>query len=343
MRYTTFKKIVFIICIVQMAWVQGQEGIPVYTDYFVDNLYLLHPSMAGGADYAKIRLTARQQWFDEERAPNIQTLNFNARLNENSGIGAILYKDENGYHSQSGAFLTYAHHLMFSRGRVELNQLSFGLSAGVVQAQLDETQFDPRDFDPIIAGIVQSSSYFNVDTGVSYNFLNFSAHFTVKNLLFTNRRIYSDEFESNNQRSYIFSTSYFISPRSIDWAFEPSLLISYKERTGEGFFDVNAKAYKNLGIARIWGGVSYRRSFDGAQYLDGEEIKDQNLQYITPVLGFNYKKFIFAYTYSYQRGNVRFDSGGYHQITLGYNIFKGKVNTWSQDMRYNGMLRPRGY
>lgn len=338
-----FKTLAFIIGILNIGFVQAQEGIPVYSDYFVDNLYLLHPSMAGGADYAKIRLTARQQWFDQDRAPNIQTLNFNARLNENSGIGTILFKDENGYHSQKGAYLTYAHHLLFSRSRADLNQLSFGLSAGLIQSQLDETQFDPRDFDPIIAGIVQSSSYVNVDVGMSYNFLNFSSHFTVKNLLFTNRRLYSEEFESNNQRSYLFSAAYFLTPRTIYWAFEPSFLVSYKERTGEGFFDANIKAYKNVGVARVWGGVSYRRSFDGAQYTNGVEVADQNLQYITPVVGFNYKKFLLAYTYSYQTGSVRFSNGGFHQITLGYNIFKGRVNNWEQDMRYNGMLRPRGY
>ncbi len=59
---------------------------------------------------------------------------------------------------------------MFSRSKYDLNQLSFGLSAGLIQSRLDETNFDPNDFDPIIAGIIQSTGYFNVDAGVSYNF-----------------------------------------------------------------------------------------------------------------------------------------------------------------------------
>jgi hypothetical protein len=45
------------------------------------------------------------------------------------------------------------------------------------------------------------------------------------------------------------------------------------------------------------------------------------LQYITPFFGFNYKNFMIAYTYSKVSGPILFDTGGYHQITLGMNLF----------------------
>ena len=41
----------------------SQEILPVYSDYLSDNYFLLHPSMAGAANCAKVRLTGRQQWF----------------------------------------------------------------------------------------------------------------------------------------------------------------------------------------------------------------------------------------------------------------------------------------
>lgn len=298
----------------------SQDGVPIYSDYFADNLYLLHPSMAGAAVYNQVRLTARQQWFDQDEAPNLQTLSVNARLGESSGLGAIVFNDKNGYHSQTGMYLTYAHHLMFSRSNVDLNQLSFGLSAGFIQNRLDETKFDPNDFDPIIAGILQSSSYFNIDVGMSYNFLNFSGHFTIKNVIFQNRKLNSERYESNNQRRYLISAAYAIGKYGETWTYEPSFLFQFSESTGEQAIDANFKAYREMDFGKLWGGVSYRRSFDGAEFIDGTEINDQKLQYITPVLGVNFKKFMFAYTYSYQIGNIKFDSGGYHQITLGYNF-----------------------
>lgn len=302
----------------------SQDGIPVYSDYFADNLYLLHPSMAGAATHNQIRLTARQQWFDQKEAPNLQTLSFNARIGERSGIGAIVFNDKNGYHSQTGGYLTYAHHIMFSRSEADLNQLSFGLSAGLTQSRLDETNFDLTDFDPVIAGIMQSSSYFNVDAGVSYNFLDFSSHFTVKNIIFQNRGIYTDGYESKNQRKYLLSAAYAIGKYGADWSYEPSFLYQLTERTKEQAIDINFKAYRKMDFGQLWGGLSYRRSFDGAEFRDGTKISDQKLQYFTPVLGINYKNFIFAYTYSYQLGNIVLDSGGFHQITLGYDFLGGR-------------------
>ena len=302
----------------------SQDGIPVYSDYLSDNLYLLHPSMAGAASNNQIRMTARKQWFDQNEAPNMQTLNFNARVGERSGIGAIFFNDKNGYHSQTGGYLTYAHHIMFSRSEVDLNQLSFGLSFGIIQSRLDETQFDPLDFDPIIAGIIQSSSYFNVDAGVSYNFLNFSGHFTVKNIISQNRNLNSSDFESSNQRKYIVSAAYALGNYGSSWTYEPSLMYQFQERTKEQLIDINGKLYRAMDFGKLWGGLSYRRSFDGAEYLDGVEIKNQKLQYLTAILGVNLNKFLFSYTYTNQMGNVKFTNGAFHQITLGFNFLGGR-------------------
>lgn len=318
------KQIPIILFLLSSLYGFSQDGIPVYSDYLSDNYYLLHPSMAGAASHNQIRLTARKQWFDQKNAPNLQTLSFNARVGEQSGVGVILYNDKNGYHSQTGGYLTYAHHIMFSRSEADLNQLSFGLSAGLTQSRLDETNFDLTDFDPVIAGIIQSTSYFNVDAGVSYNFLDFSGHFTVKNIIFQNRSIYSEKYESNNQRKYLLSAAYAIGQYGADWSYEPSLLFQWSERTGEQAIDVNFKAYRKMEFGQLWGGLSYRRSFDGAEYLNGTEIKGQKLQYYTPILGINFNNFLFAYTYSYQAGNVKYESGGYHQITLGYDFLGGR-------------------
>ena len=81
-----------------------------------------------------------------------------------------------------------------------------------------------------------------------------------------------------------------------------------------------------MDFGRLWGGLSYRRSFDGAEFQSGASLSSQKLQFISPVIGVNFNKFMFAYTYSHQIGEVRFSNGGYHQITLGYNFMdRGKA------------------
>ena len=318
---TVFNKLIFIAILgVFTHSVSAQEGLPIYSDYLTDNYYLLHPSMAGVSNCNKIRLTGRQQWFGDENAPSLQTMSINGRIGDSpSGVGAIFFNDKNGYHSQSGAYLTYAHHLMFSRNTIDLNMLSFGLSAGLIQYKLDETAF--LEFDPIIAGIEQSASDFNIDFGFSYHFINFYAHATVKNVL-ANEGVNINEqgVSYDNLRTYLFSAGNVFSKLGSEWSFEPSLMFAYKDATKESFIDVNFKSYKELDFGNLFAGISYRRSFDGAEFTTDSGVSSQKLQYFTPIVGAEYNNFMFAYTYSYQANSVVFNNGGYHQITLGYNF-----------------------
>ena len=318
---TVFNKLVFIAILgVFTHSVSAQEGLPIYSDYLTDNYYLLHPSMAGVSNCNKIRLTGRQQWFGDENAPSLQTMSINGRIGDSpSGVGAIFFNDKNGYHSQSGAYLTYAHHLMFSRNTIDLNMLSFGLSAGLIQYKLDETAF--LEFDPIIAGIEQSASDFNIDFGFSYHFINFYAHATVKNVLANEGvNIIEQGVSYDNLRTYLFSAGNVFSKLGSEWSFEPSLMFAYKDATKESFIDVNFKSYKELDFGNLFAGISYRRSFDGAEFTTDSGVSSQKLQYFTPIVGAEYNNFMFAYTYSYQANSVVFNNGGYHQITLGYNF-----------------------
>lgn len=317
--YNKIKLLAFLFFISNYSF--SQEGIAVYSDYLSDNYYLIHPSMAGASNCAKIRLTARKQWFGQEDAPELQTLSINGKVSEKAGAGIILFNDKNGYHSQKGVKFTYAYHLMFSRDEIDLNQLSFGISGGLIQSQLDETEFrQSGDFDPIIDGtIVQKDSYFNVDFGASYNYLDFYAHGTVKNAIETRRNIYT-EYESDNLRKYLLSTGYVFGDKDrILW--EPSILFQLVEKTNEKSIDINMKAYKDFDFGKLWGGLSYRRSFDSAEYTNGSGVSKQRLQYFTPIVGVNFNNFMFAYTYSQVSGAMKFDNGGYHQITLGINLF----------------------
>ncbi|MFK7747324.1 MAG: type IX secretion system membrane protein PorP/SprF [Kordia sp.] len=320
-----FKKYLAIVAIafgVQCSF--SQDGLPVYVDYLSDNLYLIHPSMAGASNASKLRLTARQQWFDVDNAPSLQTLSFNTRIGDKVGFGAIAYNDENGNFSQQGAYLTFAYHLLLSRNRVDLNQLSFGISTGFTQGSLDETGFDIiNNPDPAILGTRLNTTYFNVDFGASYYFFDFYAHLTVKNALPTQRDLFSQEFESQNQRRYLASAGYTFGQYGSDWKYEPSMMFQYTEETQESSIDANIKVYRSLEFGSVWGGLSYRRSLDGAEFVNGTQVDNQKLQYITPFIGVNYNKFMFAYTYSYQANSLVLSNGGYHQLTLGYDFGRG--------------------
>lgn len=318
----------FVFSILLAQELHAQEGISVYSDYLTDNYYLLHPSMAGASNKAKIRLTARQQWAGVDNPPGLQTLSFNSKVGEKSGIGAILFNDRNGYHSEKGAKLTYAHHLSFSRNYFDLNQLSFGISAGMMQTVLDETTFTREPFDPTITGGLEVKDVsFNVDAGASYHYLDFYAHFTVKNLLNVKSDIYSDR-ETNNRRRYLFSLGYVFGNnydrygRANGFSWEPSMMLQYVEATKETFVDANIKMYKDFSNGQFFAGLSYRTGVDGATYTTNSSgPKKQFYNALSPILGVRYKNLMVGYTYTHVIGGVAFDKIGFHQLTLGFNLF----------------------
>ena len=331
MPLMNLKKHYLLFAILISQFIFSQEGIPVFADYLSDNLSLVHPSMAGASNANKIRLTARKQWFDVDNAPNTESANINFRTGDKVGLGGIVYQDENGRFSQTGVFVTFAYHLLFSRDRTDLNMLSFGISPGFIQANVNEVGLDdPLDPDPLIIGREQKYGYFNMDIGVSYNYLDWFAHFTVKNALPITRTLFDNPnntiIEPNNQRRYVFSLGRTFGLRNGSWAIEPSILYQATDRTKENAIDANLKMYKGFGeIATLWGGLSYRRNFDGAEFSQtGIEIESQKLQYITPFLGINYKHWLVGYTYSYQSYSVVLSNGGFHQLTLGYDFGKRK-------------------
>ena len=322
-QFLTVIKSILIIFFVLLSGtsIKAQEVIPTYSDYLTDNLYLIHPSMAGAADRNQIRLTARQQWFDVDNAPSLQTLAVNGRVGDKLGLGGIVFNDQNGNFSKIGAYGTVAYHLHFARNEF-LNQLSFGISAGIIQHRLDQSGF--TEFDPIVSGSNVSDIFGNMDIGMSYYYLDFFAHLAAKNIISVRRELFYSDAVPSNQRKYLFSTGYVFTNNN-DWSYEPSILFQLREATNEMNIDLNMKVYREVDFGQLWGGLSYRNSFEGAEYTaEGNAIESQKLRYITPFIGLDYNNFMFGYTFSYQFNSVVLSNNGFHQITIGYNFGKSR-------------------
>lgn len=286
----------------------AQETLPIYSDYLSDNVFLIHPSAAGIGTCGKIRLTARNQWQGVPNAPSLQTLSFHNKFGEKAALGFIAFNDKNGYHSQKGIQVAYAYHLELGSNSL-FQQLSFGLSATAVQNQSDQRTFFG---DPTVQQLIESNSYFNADFSVAYHKEGFSSYFTVKNLLLTAKNNLNNSLEPLDLRNYILSAGYYFEFKN-KINLEPSVMLQFREGTGEKIADFNVKAYKNFSKAQLWAAVSYRRSFDSNAI--------ENLQYVTPIVGVNFNKMMFSYTYTKQLGDIVFADTGYHQISLGLNVF----------------------
>ena len=286
----------------------AQETLPIYSDYLSDNVYLVHPSAAGIGNTGKLRFTARQQWAGIKDAPTLQTISFHNRFGQKAALGFVLFNDSNGFHSQKGFQGTYAYHLDLDRGAF-IDQLSFGVSLTAVQNTVDQTQFFG---DPTVAQLIQSDSYFNADFSVAYHKAGFSSYFTVKNLLLSAKNNLNSRLEPLDLRNYILSVGYYFGQDRLI-QYEPSVMIQLRESTGERIVDFNLKAYKDFKGTRLWAALSYRRSFDAKPI--------ENLTYITPIVGVNYKRWMFSYTYSQQLNDIVLTNAGFHQVSVGINLF----------------------
>lgn len=291
------------------------QTLPIYSDYLSDNVYLIHPAAAGIGNSSKLRLSARQQWIGIPNAPALQTVSFHSRFNyeypKGAAYGVVAFNDKNGFQSQQGFQGTYAYHLPLTTSTF-FNQLSFGLSLSVIQNQSDRTSF--ANTGDIVGGNIVAGTFINADFGAAYHYGGFSSYFTVRNLFLT---------QANNQnitqttdlRNFIFSFGYYFGQDNFI-QLEPSVLFQFRQTTGERIADVNIKVYKTFGDKQIWAAMSYRQSFDA------NAIED--LRYITPIIGINYKSMMFSYTYSQQMNDIVLTNSGLHQITIGFNLFTVK-------------------
>ena len=314
-----------VICSTQLITAQGT--LPVYSDYLSDNIFMVHPSAAGIGNSAKLRMTHRQQWNGVGDSPALQTISLHGALGQNAAIGGLIFNDKNGFHSQLGIQGAYAYHLNF-RSDEALNQLSFGLAASYVQNSQDQSTF--LDFDPVVSQVIVSDAYFNADLSFAYHHLDGFAYATVKNILLNTRQVTNTGYNSLNLRRYLLNVGYFFG-RGENLQFEPSVMFQYIEATNEKLLDVNAKVYQTFGrSARVWLALSYRRS------LDRNSIQELNL--LTPIAGVEFNRFLLSYTYTHQLGGLIVRDGGYHQITLGVNLFSKRGSNRGYNSRYNSFL-----
>ena len=312
-----FKLTILLFALTFINRINAQETVPIYFDYLSDNVYLLHPAAAGIGNCAKLRLSHGQQWAGVDNAPGLQTLSYHSRFSGDSqvGLGGIVYKDSNGNHSQLGAQATLAYHI--DMGGSNFNQLSFAISGMFTEIKLDQSNFilPGEEPDQVISNLVEAENYYNADFGLAYHYKTGFAYLTIKNLLLQARNLENTTYESLNLRRYLFTLGYFFeNERPNRLSFEPSFMVQYIEHTQEIMADINLKAYKKLDMGNtLWAAVSYRRSFDGN--------KIQELSQITPIIGVNFKKVMLSYTYTHGLGKIVFDNSGFHQISLGIDLF----------------------
>ncbi|THD70014.1 type IX secretion system membrane protein PorP/SprF [Robertkochia marina] len=291
--------------------------LPTFTQYTSDNEFVISPTYAGIGDFVKVRGNALTQWVGIRDAPDTQTLVGDVRLGQRSGTGVLFYNDRNGFTSQMGARLSFAHHLTLNN--MDDKFLSFGLSYNVNQFRIDINQFDPNA-DPSITDDRATTNH-NFDVGILYRHGSFFASLNAANILNKDLNVFAIS-EPNRLRNYYLYTGYRYKEKiTSSWEYEPSVFFQLFESDGRSSTDVNFKVrYWKFQDERdeeyYWFGLTYR-------FLNDQFLNPWN---IGPMGGLKKGGFYVGYSYQVIFNEIQLYSTGTHVLTVGVDLFQGVSN-----------------
>ena len=326
----------------QLQLIHGQLQLPIYADYLTDNYFLVHPAMAGAQlEGVQARMTHRSQWQGVANAPSLQTINAHGRIGLKSGLGTVFYTDRNGFQNQVGASVTYAHHINLIVGNRDIHQLSFGLSAGVLNNTHDQTQFDIKLGDPLVEGSQVKSNGLHMDLGLTYIRYQFYTHFTVRNLIFKGQNI-SDDISLDKAKKIIVNTGHFFE-LSENAALEPSVMIQIVDYADLPSFDMNMKSHHTLNNLNFSFGASYRFGTQPNTNLFSGENLNQDHKQLTLLTGLQFRGVSFFYTYTHSFEDIQIAPFNSHQFTLGFDLSSDKFRFFprSEERRVGKECRSR--
>jgi len=293
-------------------------SLPVFTQYLADNPFVISPAFAGIGDNLRIRANGLSQWVGIKDAPNNQALYADFRVLDRSGIGINIYNDKNGYTRQTGAKVSFAHHIILDY--YSKQYLSFGISYNFNSFQIDIDEFNTTTEHPSLDPAVTDNRYTsnnNFDVSALYRNKNFYLSFNVNNILKKN----TDKFRgvepgllSNYQ---VYSGLIFKDAENSRIEYEPSVYYQYFASDGRSTTDFNFKYRRyNRFEDYYWIGVSYR-------FLNDQFPKPLS---VGPMAGFMKSKFYFGYSYQVMFNGLGSFNKGTHMITIGFDFLESISN-----------------
>jgi len=312
-----------------------QEGLPLLTYFYSENLPVAHPALTGvNLMGPRLLMSSNQQWMDQKNAPKTMVLSLDSPLGKNNSIGGIFYQDQNGNYQRNGVLLTYAYRINLSEEvwntrrsyhtkDDQVHQLNLGMSIGNFNALLDTGDFFGEYIDPLLNNTRLTEPYTNFNVGIAYISTKLSAQISFKNFPLSTAKssLFLSPLSVTKKRfnHYLLSAQYRLYTEN-EWTIEPAFTLQYFPSGENRIHDFSCKVYKLFRQGRAWAGVSYRTDF---KQLASQRPLAQNQQFstITPLFGVNYRNIQLVYQYANPGGDVQLGLGGTHSLMLGIQIY----------------------
>ena len=300
-----YKKIIrsLIVVIVLGLTINNMEAqqVNIFNNNII-NPYSLNPAKAG-SDGNKIFLQQRNQWIGVQGAPEYSLLTTEWRLGKSkSAVGLTVSHDKTNVLKNNSAYATYASHFDLN----STQKLSLGMSFGARNNSIlfDEVYVQESD-DPVLFDYNQSSTNFDANFGLAYQFKALEIQFVALQLL-GSKSVFSNSYEQKNleyefARHFVASAGYKFDVKE-NFAITPIL-----QARGVQGFNIQPEGivkvdYKDL----VWAAAHYNHNRSYA-FTVGVAVSDM---------------FVIGYSAEFASNDFVNYNGGTHEIVFGIKLGK---------------------
>ncbi|MBN1415699.1 MAG: PorP/SprF family type IX secretion system membrane protein [Bacteroidales bacterium] len=286
---------------------------PVYTKHYNYEAFV-NPAITGRDKYPLVCISHKRNWLGTKHTPNTTCAGGSFRIGEfdfytptkmlnksgffsrdRMGMGGFLMLEQNGPLMQFYSSVNYAYFVPLNANHT--TELSFGLSAQLQHASVNEDMLDPNDpGDPELADLNNLPYIADGGFGVYFHTGQFHAGASV-NELFHNASPLDDERYFSNSMDFSFQTGYKFYLKYFD--FEPSVFIAKIDKDPLYHYAQVKFFYRNYN----WLALAYKST-----------------RSVTISIGLRVRRWHLAYGYEQSISRLSNYFSGSHEIMLGLNI-----------------------
>jgi type IX secretion system PorP/SprF family membrane protein len=304
------KLIVSYILLLTACFCKAQQD-PQYSQYMFNQL-VINPAYAGSKEALSSVMDLRKQWVAMPGSPQTGTISMHGQLFNSLGIGGHLISETIGPAAWTAAYMDVAYRFRLKRGK-----LSFGLSGGLVNYNINLSKLDYKDGGEPILNYSGPRNAFDVNAGFYYYNQSFyiggsATHLNSPNLYSGTGTVTIANVPKNVSLLFSLQSHYFLYAGkgfqlNDNLLFNPSVMVK-NIQGGTGSVDLNANfLLKN----KVWLGISARIGYGVVALIQ---------VYVTD-------KFKVGYAYDQGLNKIGIVGQSTHEIMLSYdfNVFKNKM------------------
>lgn len=274
------------------------QQLPLSNQYTL-NKFFLSPAFAGAGEGFEVYGTYRNEWMNVPGAPETRMVSANGTICKNMGLGGSITSQQAGIFENLSASASYAYYVKLSGGHT----LGFGLGAGLLESRLNLAGTGADANDPMVANNADVNvMVLDANFGFLYRFKGIQTGFAVPRMLTSKMK------NDDGTKVFMLSPHYrahvgYTYTINNDWAVDPATVVSIAENAPV-FYEVAVPIiYKQ----KVWLTPIYKKT-----------------SMAIGIGGIPYANFMANYSYAFSSAGIMGESGGTHEITIGWRMAASK-------------------